>query len=119
METARNNATSKLPEIEGQRATRKKYPHPSPRKAIRKMCLECMGGSAKLVATCFSEKCPLWHHRFGKYDPEAPLTPIQAIRKICLNCRGNENAFLAIRRCEGPCPLHPFRLGTNPNCKRK
>lgn len=34
-------------------------------KLIRKMCLECMGGSYKLVAECPSSDCPLFEYRFG------------------------------------------------------
>jgi len=35
-------------------------------KLIRKMCLECMGGSPKLVSECTSTDCPLFPFRFGK-----------------------------------------------------
>jgi len=34
-------------------------------KIIRKHCLECMGGSYKLVAGC-GEKCPVHQYRLGK-----------------------------------------------------
>lgn len=32
---------------------------------FRKMCLECMGGSHKLVRDCFSTKCSIHEFRFG------------------------------------------------------
>lgn len=35
-------------------------------KTIRKHCLECMGGSRKLVAQCINFNCPLYVFRFGK-----------------------------------------------------
>jgi hypothetical protein len=35
-------------------------------KIIRKHCLECMGGSYKLVAQCSKFDCPLYVFRFGK-----------------------------------------------------
>ncbi len=34
-------------------------------KLIRKMCLECMGGSYKLVSQCGERDCPLYYFRFG------------------------------------------------------
>ena len=33
---------------------------------IRKVCLECMGGSSSLVAECASRQCPLHRFRFGR-----------------------------------------------------
>ena len=42
-------------------------------KTIRKFCLECMGGSSKLVAECKSD-CPLHPYRFGKSPARAGLT---------------------------------------------
>ena len=43
----------------------------SPLKAIRLHCLDCVGGSAKLVRYCpcdgvHSTRCQLWPYRFGK-----------------------------------------------------
>ena len=43
----------------------------TPLKAIRKMCVECMGGrgcgqnTTKLIAECGSSACPLFEFRFG------------------------------------------------------
>jgi len=42
-------------------------------KLIRKYCLECMGGSKRLVAECRSEECPLHQYRFGKNPKRAGL----------------------------------------------
>ena len=42
-------------------------------KTIRKFCLECQGGSSKLVAECESD-CPLHSYRFGKNPKRAGLT---------------------------------------------
>ena len=42
-------------------------------KRIRKFCLECQGGSSKLVAECKSD-CPLHPYRFGKNPKRAGLT---------------------------------------------
>lgn len=44
------------------------------------------------------------------------MTPIQAIRAKCLDCccgQANEVKLCTAIRC----PLHPFRLGKNPNIK--
>jgi hypothetical protein len=43
-------------------------------KLIRKFCLECMGGSSRLVAVCESVDCPLHQYRFGKNPKRAGLT---------------------------------------------
>lgn len=44
------------------------------------------------------------------------MTPIQAIRAKCLDCccgQAHEVKICHIERC----PLHPYRLGKNPNIK--
>ena len=44
------------------------------------------------------------------------LTPIKAIRAKCIDCSGDSAA--EVRACElDDCPLHPYRMGRNPNCK--
>ena len=35
-------------------------------RAIRKNCLECMGGSSNAVADCTTKSCDLYTFRFGK-----------------------------------------------------
>jgi hypothetical protein len=45
--------------------------HKSPVKAIREMCIECMGsreseGYAMRIAECVSLDCPLFEYRFSK-----------------------------------------------------
>lgn len=37
----------------------------TPRKAIRRNCLDCCCGSRKAVAYCTCTDCNLWPHRFG------------------------------------------------------
>ena len=34
-------------------------------KAIRKFCLQCMGGSANEVRLCTTPNCPLFRYRLG------------------------------------------------------
>ena len=43
------------------------------------------------------------------------VTPIKAIRAKCLDCVSSPKMARECR--ESKCPLHPYRLGTNP--KRK
>jgi len=38
----------------------------SPVKAIRKFCLECVGGNRNYVRECECAHCPLWPFRMGK-----------------------------------------------------
>lgn len=46
------------------------------------------------------------------------LTAIKAIRAKCLDCSGGSSQ--EVKLCVIPeCPLYPFRLGKNPNIKRK
>lgn len=35
-------------------------------KVFRKFCLECMGGSARMVEECDKVNCPMYLYRFGK-----------------------------------------------------
>jgi hypothetical protein len=111
---------------------------PSPLKAIRQHCLECVRTSAE-VAACPSNRCPLWLNRHG-HRPRAqeaqavadvPLRPeeravraaeflaqggtgLQAIRRYCLDCSGASPAEVKACRRRN-CPLWPYRLGRNPN----
>ena len=42
-----------------------------------------------------------------------PLTPVRAIRQKCLECHGGSRK--AVRNCAEECPLHLYRMGTNPS----
>lgn len=43
-------------------------------------------------------------------------TPVQAIRAKCLDCSGGE--CKEVKDCLATdCPLFPYRMGQNPNCK--
>lgn len=45
-------------------------------------------------------------------------SPVQAIKKFCAECCGG--SFKMVKECVvGTCVLYPFRLGTNPNLKRR
>lgn len=47
----------------------------SPLKAIRKNCIECMGGSSDGVKACTSPRCNLFPFRFGKRPKKEGDTP--------------------------------------------
>lgn len=40
-------------------------------KLIRRLCLECMGGSSQLVAECSNTACHVYLYRFGKNPKRA------------------------------------------------
>jgi len=45
------------------------------------------------------------------------MTPVKAIRAYCLDCSNNQPK--EVRLCPNTtCPLYPFRMGKNPNCKK-
>ena len=49
-------------------------------------------------------------------DFQRDATRLKAIKRCCLDCSGGSKA--EVRNCERVgCPLHPFRLGNNPNRK--
>ena len=56
-------------------------------KLIRKFCLECMGGSSKLVAECKSD-CPLQPYRFGKNPKLVGKLP-KHLEKHCFTAQRN------------------------------
>ena len=50
-------------------------------------------------------------------------SPLKSIRQFCIQCKGgtgeDRKPWRAVRECEvTSCPLHPFRMGTNPFHKR-
>ena len=93
----------------------------TPLRAIRKQCVQCMGGSPRLVADCPGRDCPLYPYRMGRLDGADGHT-LRAIRQYCLGCAGSSQA---VRDCygdtavDGPYPLYRFRLGKNPNISKE
>lgn len=92
----------------------------SPLEAIRTHCVECVGGNPLDVKDCGGDTCQnggcdkdgvcwFFPYRLGKGRPSVKL-----IRRMCLWCMGDSVDF--VRDCWTPdCPLHPYRMGTNPN----
>jgi hypothetical protein len=116
-------------------------PRRSPIKAVRAHCLWCCNGSASEAALCPAEHCPLWHLRSGHrptwgdveqnagvslHPSERPKTvgelhgdggAVQkAIRRRCIDCSGGSLAEVRACKCDDR-PLHPFRMGKNPNIR--
>lgn len=46
------------------------------------------------------------------------MTPVKAIRAKCIDCMCGQAREVELCPCTD-CSLWPFRLGKNPNCKRK
>ena len=46
------------------------------------------------------------------------MTPVKAIRAKCIDCMCGQIYEVTKCPCED-CSLWPFRMGKNPNCKRK
>ena len=94
----------------------------TPSQATKRFCCECCGGIKSEVKNCGGDKpilgkdypnCPLYKYRFGR-----GRISVRTIRKHCLLCMGESKS--GVRECPSKdCPLYPFRLGTNPNYKKK
>lgn len=56
----------------------------NPIKVIRRNCLECCGGSSKLVETCPSSTCPLFAFRLG-FNPYRDASTRPAPKPRILN----------------------------------
>ena len=93
----------------------------TPTEAVKFFCkVFCCCGVQSMVKNCkgkvlFSEKsCPFHFYRLGK-----GRISVKIIRQHCLNfCMGGSKK--AVKGCPSKdCPLYPFRLGTNPNYKKK
>jgi len=90
----------------------------TPLQSIRKFCLTCVGSPSE-VHRCGGDKCLnggsnsageclFYRHREGKHRPSVKL-----IRQMCLWCQGERRSL--VEGCTEECPLHPYRLGRNPN----
>ena len=88
----------------------------TPKKAVLKFCRQCVIGDANVVKRCggalvlhTAKECEFYRYRLGEGRPS-----VQIIRKHCLICQGN--SYQAVRDCTSiNCPVHFYRLGTNPN----
>jgi len=90
----------------------------TPLKAIRKICIACVGdpyavkecGGDKCVGGQGDKKggCHFWPYRMGRGRPSVKL-----IRRFCLECMGDSKQMVA--QCQSvDCPLYQYRFGKNP-----
>lgn len=84
----------------------------TPGLAIRKHCLDCVGGANEVKDcegdTLFDGPCLFFKYRFGTGRPSVKL-----IRKYCLYCMGGSSNLVGNCASIG-CSLHIYRFGRNP-----
>ncbi|MEZ0574829.1 hypothetical protein [Halodesulfovibrio aestuarii] len=86
----------------------------SPKKAIRRFCLTCQGGSSKRVEECEDNSCLFFNHRLGT-EPEKPQrSSVQQIRQYCLMCSDNNRTEVRSCSAREHCDLWSFRFGCTP-----
>ena len=92
--------------------------------AVKKRCLDCVGGERPRIKDCPIKDCRLWPHRFGVTPAKAKskgrevgkntrrLT-MKDLRAECVWCMGSgTEAYQDVRECrDTDCGLHPFRMG--------
>jgi len=83
--------------------------------AIRKECRSCQPGQRMTPEGCETKACKLSPNAFEC------RSSVKRIAAHCRDCNGDDHP----RECTGrllhgkTCPLHPFRLGKNPNAKKR
>jgi hypothetical protein len=80
---------------------------------IRKICLWCQGGSARLVKECAHARCPLHSCRMVEDEDNAIL--LSRIAAFCLACAGSADAVFECTADvpiggQPSCPAHPYRI---------
>jgi len=81
------------------------------KRAARKECLECMGGSSSLVADCTSYNCALHDYRIANTPTEFGVGKrLKGFRSFCLDCVGGVAS--EVRNCTASeCQCYPYRMG--------
>lgn len=94
----------------------------TPQKAIRKYCIECIGGTPGEVKHCGGNRlfgdagdgnnqCWFYPYRFGRGKGKPTL---KLIRKHCLECMGN--SYQLVSECPtSKCPVFIYRFGKRMN----
>ena len=89
----------------------------TPKQAVKKQCLQCVGGNRKDVVACDADDsaympCPFHPHR------KKGRVSVKIIRRFCLQCMGGSPKL--VRECSTEtCPVYLYRFGKNPAYKRK
>jgi len=95
----------------------------TPKSAIRKFCIQCVGsykdtgackGNRLLSGSGYKkEECLFYPYRNSKGRPS-----VKTIRKHCLDCMSGSRQL--VRACINfNFPVYTFRMGTNPTCQPK
>ena len=89
----------------------------TPKQALKKQCLQCVGGNRKEVATCDAND-PAYHVcPFHPYRLRGRVS-VKVIRQFCLQCMGGNHKL--VRECTTEtCHIYLYRFGKNPACKSK
>lgn len=92
-----------------------------PLESIRSFCMACQGNYSPAVTDCNDTACPLRAYRHGVALAKGKHSPVRACKKYCHDyCQAGAGPD-EVRTCGGdkamlgPCPVFPFRMGTNPN----
>jgi len=90
----------------------------TPGQKIRKVCIRCVasthgvrncGGNKMLGQGDKDNVCWFYPYRMGRGRPS-----VKIVRRSCLECMGGSRKL--VKNCgESDCPVHPFRMGRNPN----
>jgi len=103
---------------------RKEMNTSSPLKAIRAMCLECVGYVSDEVKNCTAPDCPLYPFRLGR--SVTGRSRIKAVHKHCLLCMSGSTHMVAgcpsgpqMNRDDPGCPVFKFRFGKIRNSEAK
>ncbi len=89
-------------------------------RAVRRFCLDCLGGRTDFVRECAEETCPLhpWRLPAAALPHEVHGRVLRAVRRHCLACAGDRKE---IRSCDAQdaCPLWEYRFGVHPVTYRR
>ena len=106
------------------RTDRKEMDASSPLRAIRAMCLECVGYVSDEVKNCTITDCPLYPFRLGR--SVKGKSRLNAIKQHCRECMGGSSHLVAgcpsgpqMDRSDSGCSVFEFRFGKNPKLKGK
>ena len=90
----------------------------TPQKAIRAICKQCVGtahqiedcGGKRIIIGSSEKTCQFYRYRTGKGNGRPS---VKLIRSYCIDCMGGRLSY--VRECMSmTCPLHPYRMGSNP-----
>jgi hypothetical protein len=89
----------------------------TPKQAVKKQCVQCVGGNRKDVVVCDADNPAYMLCPFHPYRLKGRVS-VKIIRQFCLQCMGGSHKLVRECRTE-TCPVYLYRFGTNPACKRK